>query len=59
MDVIQCPACELRFTRQTELRQHVALDHPELDAELKTFDGTTEEALARARNNRADGADRP
>lgn len=49
--MIQCPACELKFTRQTELRQHIALDHPELDAELKSFDGTTEEALARRRAN--------
>lgn len=33
MDVLQCPHCELRFTSESELRQHIAIDHPRADEE--------------------------
>ncbi|MFN2390067.1 MAG: hypothetical protein ABR575_10745 [Actinomycetota bacterium] len=50
MDTIQCPACELRFISDGELRQHIAFDHPELDAELKPVDPSSAEAVRRRRS---------
>ncbi len=29
MAVHQCPDCELRFLTESELREHIASDHPE------------------------------
>jgi hypothetical protein len=30
-DVLQCPYCVLRFSTQSELDQHKAIDHPNVD----------------------------
>jgi hypothetical protein len=30
-DVLQCPYCVLRFSTQSELDQHKAFDHPDVD----------------------------
>ncbi|MDQ3645545.1 MAG: hypothetical protein M3345_01265 [Actinomycetota bacterium] len=49
MDAIQCPACELKFISDGELRQHIAFDHPELDRELKPVDPSDAEKLRRKR----------
>jgi hypothetical protein len=32
-DVLQCPYCPLRFSTRSELEQHKAFDHPELEQE--------------------------
>lgn len=32
MAVLQCPACELRFRTESDLDDHLKLDHPGFDA---------------------------
>ncbi len=32
-EVLQCPYCSLRFTTQSELEQHKAIDHPRAEEE--------------------------
>jgi hypothetical protein len=32
-EVLQCPYCALRFTTQSELDQHKAVDHPRVEEE--------------------------
>ncbi len=32
-EVLQCPYCDLRFTTRSELEQHKAFDHPQLQEE--------------------------
>lgn len=29
MSVIQCPYCELKFASESDLKQHLAFDHPD------------------------------
>jgi sarcosine oxidase delta subunit len=29
MSVIQCPYCELKFATESDLKQHIAFDHPD------------------------------
>lgn len=36
MDVYQCPCCELRFISGSEMKQHMALDHPDVEADTAT-----------------------
>jgi hypothetical protein len=31
MEILQCPECPLRFRTESELQQHIALDHPDPD----------------------------
>ena len=38
MDVYQCPHCELKFSNSSELRQHIAIDHPKLHLDTKELD---------------------
>ena len=32
-DVLQCPHCALRFSTRSELEQHKAIDHPQIQEE--------------------------
>lgn len=41
MDVYQCPDCELKFRNSSELRQHIAIDHPKLHLDTKEWDDST------------------
>lgn len=41
MDVYQCPDCELKFRNTSELRQHIAFDHPKLHLDIKELDDAT------------------
>jgi hypothetical protein len=38
MEILQCPECPLRFRNESELEQHLALDHPDFDAKVKRAD---------------------
>jgi Zinc finger, C2H2 type len=32
-DVLQCPYCDLRFPTRSDLQQHQAFDHPQVEKE--------------------------
>jgi hypothetical protein len=38
MAVFQCPVCELRFSFNNELEEHLAEAHPEFEAEYETVE---------------------
>ena len=44
MDVLQCPECELRFRFESELEEHLGLEHPNFHAEPPSI----EDALLKA-----------
>lgn len=38
MDVVQCPACELRFRFASELDDHMGVEHPAFDWEPRSLE---------------------
>lgn len=42
MTIVQCPGCDLRFSTEPDLDDHVAKDHPEFSADT---DNDTDRAL--------------
>jgi hypothetical protein len=38
MDTYQCPECELKFRFETELKQHLSLEHPDFKSDPKTVE---------------------
>lgn len=36
MDILQCPECELRFRFESELEEHLRLEHPDFHAERRS-----------------------
>lgn len=47
MEVLQCPACELKFRFASELEQHLSLEHPEFYARIKESGESAVEAAER------------
>jgi uncharacterized C2H2 Zn-finger protein len=42
MEVLQCPVCDLRFRNESELDQHIAIDHPDFHARRKSIEDPTQ-----------------
>ena len=40
MQVLQCPKCEIRLPSMSELKDHLATDHPDFDASASSGDAS-------------------
>jgi hypothetical protein len=47
MAVLQCPECELRFTSEPDLDDHLQRDHPDFSAEPATDEDRLRQELRR------------
>lgn len=53
MSAIQCPECELRFSSEPDLDDHLKIDHPDFHAEPKSpEDALLQEARRRRHRHR-------
>ncbi len=57
MSAIQCPECELRFSSDRDLDDHIRLDHPDRNFEPKSPEDAAlfEERRRRRREGRSPG----
>lgn len=52
MQVVQCPACPLRFRLPAELEEHLALEHPDFHVEREPGKGSPLDEARRSRRAR-------
>jgi hypothetical protein len=53
MEVLQCPACPLRFRLPAELEDHLKLEHPDFHVEEDPTRGSPLDEARRRRNKRS------
>ena len=57
MDALQCPVCPLRFRFESELSQHLSLEHPKFRADDDIEEeAEIHDARRRVQNRRDDSA---
>ncbi len=50
MDIFQCPECDLKFRYSSELKEHLASDHPEFHVDPKSLEDDLLSAAYRHRH---------